>query len=119
MRIQKTRLKLQLYEFRLVYVKGKDLGLAADCLSRLPLPETCQSMDNELMVFKADTLTSSKHDVIAEGTKRDDQLQILKKVISDGWPDRRADAPLEVLPFWDFRDELSTYNGEQYRPDPT
>ena len=47
------------------------------------------------MVFKADTLTSSKHDVIA-----DDQLHILKKVISDGWPDRKADAPLEVLPFW-------------------
>ena len=84
MRIQKMILKLQPYEFRLVYVKGKDLGLA-DCLSRLPLPETCQSMDDELMVFKADTLTSSKHDVIAEATKRDDQLQILKKVISDGW----------------------------------
>ena len=58
-----------------MYVKGKDLGLA-DCLSRLSLPETCQSMDDELMVFKADTLTSSKHDVVAEATKRDDQLQI-------------------------------------------
>ena len=114
MRIQKMILKLQPYEFRLVYVKGKDLGLA-DCLSRLPLPETCQSMDDELMVFKADTLTSSKHDVISDATKRDDQLQILKKVISDGWPDRRADAPLKVLPFWDFRDELSTYNGVFYR----
>lgn len=49
MRIQKMILKFQTYEFRLVYVKGKDLGLA-DCLSRLPLPETCQSMDDEMMV---------------------------------------------------------------------
>lgn len=98
MRIQKMMLKLQPYEFRLVYVKGKDLGLA-DCLSRLPLPETCQSMDDEMMVFKTDTLTSNKHEVIAEATQRDDQLQMLKKVISDRWPDRRADAPLEVLQF--------------------
>lgn len=115
MRIQKMILKLQPYEFHLVYVKGKNLGLA-DCLSRLPLPETCQSIDDEMMVFKADTLTSNKNEVNAEATKRDDQLQMLKKVISDEWPDRRADASLEVLQFWDFRDcQLSTYNGVIYR----
>lgn len=91
MRIQKMILKLQPYEFHLVDVKGKNLGLA-DCLSRLPLPNTCQSIDDEMMVFKADTLTSNKHEVNAEATKRDDQLQMLKKVISDEWPDRRADA---------------------------
>lgn len=93
----------------------KDLELA-DCFSLLhvPLPETCQSMDDGVMVFKADTWTSNKHEVIAEATKRDDQLQMLKKVISDGWPDRRADAPLEVIQFWDFREELSTYNGVIY-----
>lgn len=61
-------------------------------------------MDDGMMVFKADTLTSNKHEVIAEATKEDDQLQMLKKVISDGWTDRRADATLEVLQFWDFRD---------------
>jgi hypothetical protein len=42
MSIKKMMLKLQPYEFRPVYVKGKYLGLA-DCLCRLPLPETCQS----------------------------------------------------------------------------
>lgn len=67
------------------------------------------------MVFKADTLTSNTNEVNAEATKRDDQLQMLKKVISDEWSDRRADASLEVLQFWDFRDELSTYNGLIYR----
>lgn len=101
--IQKMILKFQPYQFHPVYVKGKYLGFA-DYLSRLPLPESCQSMDDEMMVFKADTLTSNKHEVIAEATKEDDQLQMLKKVISDGWTDRRADATLEVLQFWDFRD---------------
>lgn len=55
-------------------------------------------MDDEI-VFKADTLASSKHKVIAKATKRDDQLLMLKKVICDGWPDKRADAPLDVLQF--------------------
>lgn len=56
--------------------------------------------------------------MIAEATKRDDQLQMLK-VISDVWPDRRADAPIEVLQFRDFRNELSTYNGVIYRGERT
>ena len=115
MRIQKMMLKLQPYEFTLVHVKGKDLGLA-DCLSRLPLPDTYQSMDDEMMmVFQAESLTGSTHDLIAAATKRDEQLQLLKKVICDGWPEKRSDVPLETLPFWDVRDELSTYNGVIYR----
>jgi hypothetical protein len=71
-------------------------------------------MNDEMKVSKSETLTSIKHDLIADATKRDDQLQMLKRVISDGWPTRRADAPLEILQFWDFRDELSTYNGVIY-----
>lgn len=35
MRIQKMMMKLQPYDFQLVYKKGKDIGLA-DCLSRFP-----------------------------------------------------------------------------------
>lgn len=89
MRIQNMILELQPYDFRLVYVKGKDLGLP-DCLSPLPLSETCQSMDDEVVVFKDGTLTSNKYEVIAEATKPDDQLQMLKKVFSDGWPDKKA-----------------------------
>lgn len=46
-----------------------------------------------MMVFKADTLTSNKHEVIVEAYKRDDQLQMLTKVISD---DRGVDIPLDV-----------------------
>jgi hypothetical protein len=42
LRIQKMMLKLQPYEFNLVYRSGKDLGLA-DCLSRLPLEEVGES----------------------------------------------------------------------------
>ena len=68
MRIQKMMLKLLPYEFTLVHEKGKDVGLA-DCLSRLPLPDTYQSMDDEMMVFPAESLTRSTHDLIAAATK--------------------------------------------------
>ena len=119
MRIQKMMLKLQPYEFTLVYVKGKELGLA-DCLSRLPLNETDEkSIDDEMMVLSIETLSGSNHGVIVEATKRDEELQILKQVISQGWPDRKCDVPVEVMPYWDFRDELSTYNGIIYRGERT
>lgn len=50
-------LKLQPYEFTLVYRSGKEVGLA-DCLSRLPLEEIGeQAIDNELMVLAVETLS--------------------------------------------------------------
>lgn len=99
LRIQKMMLKLQPYEFNLVYRSGKDLGLA-DCLSRLALEEVGeQSIDDELMVLTADTLSCSSHDQIMQATKNDKQLQILKQVISSGWPKTKSELPIEAMPF--------------------
>lgn len=115
MRIQRMMLKLQPYEFTLVHSKGKDVGLA-DCLSRLPLEGAInQSIDDELMVLTVDTLSCSNHEKIAQATKKDEQFQILKQVISTGWPKMKGGLPVEVMPFWDYRDELAVYNGVIYR----
>ena len=94
MRIQKMILKLQPYEFNLIYVKGKEIGLA-DCLSRLPVEEAGENiLDDEMMVLNVETLSCSDHDKLVEATKRDESLQILKQVISQGWPDRKCDVPI-------------------------
>lgn len=119
MRIQKMMLRLQPYEFNLIYIKGKEIGLA-DCLSRLPLENSDERLiDDEMMVMVAETLSYTNHETLVESTKKDQQLQILKQVICQGWPERKCDVPLEVMPFWDFRDELSTYNGLIYRGERT
>ena len=89
MRIQRMLLKLQPYTFQLRYIKGKSIGLA-DCLSRLSLnrgPNPDETMDEELMVCKIDTLAYSKHEKIARATQEDSELQTVKGLIIKGWPE--------------------------------
>ena len=115
LRIQRMMLKLQPYEFKLIHKKGKDMGLA-DCLSRLPLSESGkQTMDDELMVLVTETLSCTSHDKIANATANDEQLQIVKQIVIAGWPETRNEVQDEAKPFWEYRDELSVYNGVLYR----
>ena len=75
MRIQRMMLKLQPYEFELVYTSGKSIGLA-DCLSRLPLSDIpVPLMDDELMVCNADTVVYNNHDEIERATDNNEDLQ--------------------------------------------
>jgi len=115
LRIQRMMLKLQPYEFKLIHKKGKEMGLA-DCLSRMPLSENAeQTMDDELMVLVAETLSCTNHDSIAKATAEDEQLQIVEQCVMKGWPETRNEVADEAKPFWEFRDELSVYNGVLYR----
>jgi hypothetical protein len=119
MRVQRMILKLQPYEFRLIYTKGKDIGLA-DCLSRLPLAEVGEkSIDEEMMILKIDCLSQLNHENIMDATRRDEELQAVKQMIWRGWPESRHDVPPQAVPYWDYRDELSTYNGVVYRGERT
>ncbi|KAH3820720.1 hypothetical protein DPMN_122469 [Dreissena polymorpha] len=55
------------------------MGLV-DCLSRMPLNEDeKQTMDDELMVFVAETFACTNHEKIANATADDEQLQIENK----------------------------------------
>lgn len=84
----------------------KSLWLA-DCLSRLPLP----SLVSQLMMKWWFSKLIHWQTTSMKATILNNQLQMLKNVFNSvRWPDRRADAPLEVLQFLDFRDELSTNN---------
>ena len=112
MRIQRMRLKLEPYSFNLVHVSGKSIGLA-DCLSRLPIPGETNDvmMDEDLMVCKVDTLAYKWHQQIEDATRENDEMLALKAVIFNGWPANKQDLPLKLTPYWNVRDELSTYNG--------
>ena len=97
-------------------MSGKKIGLA-DCLSRLPQQVTAKDdvIDEELMVCKVDTLAYGWHDRIEEATRMDEDHQTLRRVIFSGWPATRQEIPAAVTPYWDARDELSTYNGIVYK----
>ena len=48
---------------------------------------------------------------LREATIRDDTMSELAKVIRQGWPDLKQNAPLSIRAFWPFRDELVGDNG--------
>ena len=63
------------------------------------------------MICKADTVAFRWHNVIEDATKKDENLQMLRRTIFNGWPANKQDVPDPVMPYWNMRDELSTYNG--------
>ena len=117
MRIQRMRLKLQPYTFRVVYVSGKKIGLA-DCLSRFPQQQTPtdeEMMDDELMVCVADTLSCKIHNRLQEATEQDENLQEVKRCVIHGWPSTRSECSNVISLYYEYQDEISTYNGVLYR----
>ena len=44
-------------------------------------------------------------------TSKDSTLHALRHIISLGWPENRAHCPAHLMPFWNFRDELSVEDG--------
>jgi hypothetical protein len=41
----------------------------------------------------------------------DEQMQELKEVIQNGWPNRKYDVPPSAMIYFDVRDELTVQNG--------
>jgi hypothetical protein len=48
---------------------------------------------------------------IQQYTLNDEQMQELKEVIQNGWPNRKYDVPPSAMIFFDVRDELTVQNG--------
>jgi transposase InsO family protein len=114
MRIQRMLLKLQPYDLKLVHIPGKSIGLA-DCLSRMPAEPGDHLMDEELMVCVADTGARHWEDRLRKATEEDENFQELVRTIIHGWPNSRCNIHGAVTPYWDVRDELSTYGGIIFR----
>jgi len=105
-------LKLQKYNLQWKYKKGTTMYLA-DTLSRAYLPDisACEFSSNlegvdhtastQLAVSK-DGLMQIKH-----ASTDDPVLQILREVIQQGWPTKKADVPPAIRAYYDVRDELT------------
>ena len=112
-RLQRMLLQLQKYDIKIVHVPGKKIPVA-DTLSR-QVPVENDDRDSEFRHIEAqvDCITSSipindnKTEEIRRATSQDPQLQRLKQVIFDGWPENRQDCDKNLLEFWNYRDELT------------
>ena len=60
-------------------------------------------------------VTQFKLDLIRQATLNDDNLTVLKRVILDGWPDKKELTPQYIHHYWVFRDELSVCDNIIFR----
>ena len=96
-RIQRLRLQLQRFDFTLIYKPGKELFIA-DTLSRAPSPslyvdDSTQDCEDQVHVVLDSVIprvdTRSR---FAAATAADPTLQLVTKLLLQGWPYPRATA---------------------------
>jgi hypothetical protein len=123
MRLQKMRMKLQGYTFKLVAKRGTEIPVA-DALSRAYIPETGPNLTGEeshiFAVSEAELpqsgrVRTSTMTEIRNETKNDAGLQELITVIRQGWPEHRAQVGHIVKPYFDYQEELAIIDDIIYK----
>ena len=124
LRLQKMRMALQQYSFRVVGKSGKDIPVA-DALSRAYLPDTYPDLFKQMNYFKVyatevrgiSAFSPRKQRELLEETSNDPELQKLAKVVKEGWPDHRNKLSPEVRSYYDSKDEISVIDGVVFKGD--
>ena len=119
-RLQRMLCRIMGYDVQFKYVKGKDLFIA-DALSRSqPTNQHRSKIEQEIettrLVNEEQSLTSNFAE-IAEATAKDAVLQSVIDHISMGSKPSKRNVPVEILPYWNIKDELSFSDGIVYRSD--
>lgn len=137
-RLQKMMLKLQDYQLNVEYKKGKFMYLA-DTLSRAPA-DSFRELSTDGAVYSVDHgeanhdnreelfrllmeddnldstgFQSNSINRLRTATQADPALSTLGTVITNGWPDSRAQLPPIVSQYWPWKSELAVHNGIIYK----
>ena len=109
-RLQRMLLRLQRYDYRIIYKPGKEM-LLADSLSRLPKSkegdtEIPLNIHISFVQFSTERLME-----LREHTSKDSELLLLTDLIKSGFPEKQKDIHTSIRKYWSCRDELSLENG--------
>ena len=107
--LQRMLLRLQKYDYNIIYKPGKDM-VFADRLSRFPsrnenLPKELHHNIHHV------TFTQDKINIICSSTERDPILHTAYCLTLNGWPTKFHEVPHIAHQYWGTRDELSVENG--------
>ena len=72
---------------------------------------------NTISLVVQDQSVTSHLKEIAEETAKDNVLQSVIHQISENWPISKRHLPMDILPFWSGKDQLSFNDGIIYRGD--
>ena len=112
-RIQRMMLKVQKYDLHVKYKKGTELYIA-DTLSRACISQNDDYIcDSDYSVFSIEALpvSQAKLSELREETRKDMELTILKDTILNGWLENKKQLNPCITHFWNFRDEISHFDG--------
>ena len=119
LRLQRMRLKLQHYSFKLVHKKGTEIPVA-DALSRASIVDSTMNLaeeENSIMsisvedVWSISSFSQATLDKVKIETTKDEVLQTLIPIITAGWPENKRQVDPVARPFYDSRDELCVLEG--------
>lgn len=108
LRLQKMRMRLQQYTFKLVHQPGKCIPVP-DNLSRRPLPYDGPDEEFDVMLMEVKTvyaINPERMKRIVEENRTDQGLILLREMIMRGWPDQKIQVDLLIRQFWEVREEL-------------
>ena len=115
LRIQKMLMSLQRYDLKVGYKQGAEMYIA-DALNKAYLPETNESLVPELEVNEVNLtahlpISPGKYAEFKKATAEDQVMQLLQDTVFDGWPNTKAELPVDIRPYWTYRDEVSCVDG--------
>ena len=109
LRLQKIRMRLQQYAFKLVHHPGKCIPVP-DNLSRRPLPYNGPDEEFDVMLMEVKTvyaINPERMKRIVEENRTDQALILLREMITHGWPEQKSQTDPLIRQYWDFREELN------------
>lgn len=114
-RLQRMLLRLQRYDFDVIYVSGCDM-LLADTLSRAYLSECSSTGTDEAEIEIVNMvaylpISEERLNTIRSATQTDKMLQTLSDTIQRGWPKNKKDTPKDIMHYYSFQEELSVQDG--------
>ena len=140
-RIQRMRLKLQKYDIEVKHLPGKEMKTAdtlsrgpvghkvdpypgqtyeicsvIQAMALHPVDESDSSLEDEISAHTDGLLqvlpvTDRKKKLIQEETQRDPEMRALVTTILEGWPDEIKDCSVLVEKYWNYRDEITVWDG--------
>lgn len=123
LRIQRLRITLELYNCIVNYKPGKKLYFA-DTLSRASIDDSEFVINEKELnaqistILDNDDINRDKLIEIKNATITDDNLQILKQTVLNGWPASKTLVPDKIRQYWNIKGEIVIideilYKGQQ------
>ena len=102
---------LNLHGYEVRYITGNK-QIVADTLRRAAVPsaekEGYEAFQEINLVL---SVSEERYEEFKKETKLDAELQAVRTMVTNGWPDTKQQVPTEARPYWSFRDKVATADG--------